>query len=150
MRPARCDMTVEDFIFMSFMRGATLIHKRLRDKRLTNNRYVADRRWMADLDPEKYDESARDDVVCWFHIPYNTTRSISLDKWVEDCEKMGLNWELRQAGEHTYTVFLFLRNDWLYNKQIRSFETIRRQDEMSREEVWNEARFPKLMWEVEK
>jgi len=117
------DMTVEDFIFMSFMRGATLIHKRLRDKRLTNHRYVADRRWMADLDP-KYEESAKDDVVCWFHIPYNTKQSISLDKWVEDCEKMGCDWEIRQSDEHHYTVFLMLKSGWLYNKQIRSFESM--------------------------
>ena len=149
MRPARCDMTVEDFVFMSFMRGAKLINKRLRDKRLTDKRYVADRRWMVDIDPQ-YEESARDDVVCWFHIPVGTKRSISLDDWVADCEKMGMNWEIRQSDEKHWTVFLFLRNDWLYNKQIRSFEVMRLQEKMNREEVINEARFPKIMWEVEK
>ena len=148
MRPERCDMTVDDFIFMSFMRGAKLIHKQLRDKRLTNNRYVADRRWMADLDPEKYGESAKDDVVCWFHIPYNTKKSISLDKWVEDCEKMGLNYELRQAGKHHYAVFLFLRNDWIYNKQIRSFEYMNAQNELQRSEALAAIKFPKPNWEV--
>lgn len=124
MRPARCDMTVEDFVFMSFMRGAKLIHKQLTDKRLVRNRYVADRRWMADLNPEKYEESARDDVVCWFMVPYNTKRSISLERWAEECEKMGLNWEIRQDDTNKYCIFLFLRNDWHYNKQIRSFETM--------------------------
>lgn len=120
------DYTVDDFIFMAFMTGAKLIHKRLTDGRLTSNRYVADRRWMADLDP-KYEESAKDDVVCWFHVPYNTKNSISLDRWVEDCEKMGLNYELRQYGENKYCIFLFLRNDWIYNKQIRSFEVMRKE-----------------------
>ena len=147
MRPERCDMTVEDFVFMSFMRGAKLINKRLRDKRLTNHRYVADRRWMADLDP-KYEQSAKDDVVCWFHIPYNTKKSISLDRWVEDCELMGLNWELRQSDEHHYTVFLFLRTDWLYNKQIRSFESMRIESEIQRNRAMNEVRFPKPNWEI--
>lgn len=148
MRPERCDMTVDDFIFMSFMCGAKLIHKRLRDKRLTNNRYVADRRWMADLD-DKYAESAKDDVTCWFQIPYNTKNSISLDKWVEDCEKMGMCWELRQNSETSYTVFLILKSGWLYDKQIRSFEVMNRQADMSREQVINDARFPKPHWEVE-
>ena len=120
------EYTVDDFVFMAFMTGAELIHKQLTDKRITSNRYVADRRWMADLDP-KYEESARDDVVCWFKIPYNTKNSISLDRWVEDCEKMGLNYELRQNGENKFTIFLFLRNDWRYNKQIRSFDVMRKE-----------------------
>ena len=137
MRDNRQDMTVDDFIFMAFMRGAKLIYKRLRDKRLTDNRYVADRRWMADLDP-KYEESARDDVVCWFKIPYNTPNSISLDLWAKDCELMGLNWELRQRTENSYTVFLLLRNDWIYNKQIRCVETVIRQSKMNMEELSKE------------
>ena len=124
LRDRSLDMTVEDFVFMSFMRGATLIHKQLTDKRLTRNRYVADRRWMVDLD-RKYDESARDDVVCWFKVPIGTKRSISLDRWVEECEKMGLNWEIRQDKKNKYCIFLFLRNDWHYNKQIRTFESMR-------------------------
>ena len=138
MRDYGQDMTVEDFIFMSFMRGAKLIHKQLRDKRLTDKRYVADRRWMADIDP-KYEKSAIDDVVCWFHVPYNTKRSISLELWAADCEKMGLDWELRQADENHYTVFLMLKRGWLYNKQIRSFETMR-----------NEKDFPEFLpnWEI--
>lgn len=143
MRPARCDMTVDDFIFMSFMRGAKLINKRLKDKRLTDKRYVADRRWMADLDPVKYGETAKDDVVCWFHIPVGTKRSISLDRWVEDCEKMGLNWEIRQNDEKHWTVFLFLRNDWLYNKQVRSFSEIQRQHGMSIEQLLKEQEMNK-------
>ena len=142
MRDSSHDMTVDDFIFMAFMRGAKLIHKRLRDKRLTDSRYVADRRWMADLDP-KYEESARDDVVCWFKIPYNTPNSISLDKWVADCELMGLNWELRQRTKDSYTVFLLLRNDWIYNKQVRDIETVHRQSSMSREELMNDI----TLWE---
>jgi len=124
MRDYGKDMTVDDFIFIAFMTGATLIHKQLKDRRLITNRYVADRRWMADLDP-KYVESAKDDVVCWFKVPYNTKRSISLECWAEDCEKTGLNWEIRQDEENKYCVFLFLRNDWMYNKQIRSFESMR-------------------------
>ena len=147
MRDYKQDMTVEDFVFMSFMRGAKLINKRLRDKRLTDKRYVADRRWMVDIDP-KYEESARDDVVCWFNIPVGTKRSTSLELWAVDCEKMGMNWEIRQSDEKHWTVFLFLRNDWLYNKQIRSFEVMRLQEKMNREEVINEARFPKPNWEI--
>ena len=147
MRDYSQDMTVEDFVFMSFMRGATLIHKRLRDKRLTDKRYVADRRWMADLDP-KYEESAKDDVVCWFDITLGTKRSISLDRWVEDCEKMGMDWEIRQSDEKHWTVFLMLKSGWLYNKQIRSISTQQRQFDMSREAIINEARFPKPNWEI--
>lgn len=149
MRPARCDMTVEDFIFMSFMRGAKLIHKRLRDKRLTDKRYVADRRWMVDIDP-KYEESARDDVVCWFNITLGTKRSISLDDWIKDCELMGLDWEIRQSDDTHWTVFLMLKRGWLYNKQVRSFSTIQRQSSMKIEEIKQESIFPKEHWEVEK
>jgi hypothetical protein len=148
LRNRSLDMTIDDFIFMSFMRGAKLIHKQLTDKRLTNNRYVGDKRWMADLDP-KYEESAKDDVVCWFKVPVGTKRSISLERWAEDCELMGLNWEIRQRGDKHWTVFLFLRNDWLYNKQIRSFSTIHRQSSMSIEQVKQESIFPKEYWEVE-
>jgi hypothetical protein len=140
-------MTVEDFIFMSFMRGAKLINKRLRDKRLTDKRYVADRRWMVDIDP-KYEESARDDVVCWFNITLGTKRSISLDDWVADCELMGLDWEIRQSGEKHWTVFLMLKRGWLYNKQVRSFSTIQRQTSMSREQIMNDLIFPKPNWEI--
>jgi hypothetical protein len=147
MRDYRLDMTVDDFIFMSFMRGATLIHKRLRDKRLTDKRYVADRRWMVDIDP-KYEESAKDDVVCWFEITLGTKRSISLDRWIEDCEKMGLDWEIRQSDETHWTVFLMLKSGWLYNKQVRSFSTIQRQHSMTAEEVMKELIFPKEHWEV--
>jgi len=147
MRDYKQDMTVDDFVFMAFMRGATLIHKRLRDKRLVANRYVADRRWMADLDP-KYEESAKDDVVCWFHIPVGTKRSISLERWAEDCEKMGLNWEIRQADEKHWTVFLMLKSGWLYNKQIRSFGEQQRQHGMSIQQVMQEAMFPSEHWEV--
>lgn len=125
LRDRNLDMTIDDFVFMAFMRGATLIHKQLTDKRLVRNRYVADRRWMADLNPEKYEERAKDDVVCWFMVPYNTKRSISLERWAEECEKMGLNWEIRQDEINKYCIFLFLRNDWHYNKQIRSFESMR-------------------------
>jgi len=138
MRDHSCDMTVEDFIFMSFMRGAKLINKRLRDKRLTDKRYVADRRWMVDIDP-KYEETARDDVVCWFHITLGTKRSISLDDWVKDCELMGLDWEIRQSDDTHWTVFLMLKRGWLYNKQVRSFETMRRQSGMTVEQVIQEA-----------
>lgn len=138
MRDHSCDMTIEDFVFMSFMRGATLINKRLRDKRLKSNKYVADRRFMADLDP-KYEESARDDVVCWFHVPIGTKHSISLERWAQDCEKMGLNWEIRQHDEKHWTVFLFLRNDWIYNRQIRSFGTVHRQYHMSIEDIMKES-----------
>ena len=123
MRDRSKDMTVDDFVFIAFMTGATLIHKQLKDRRLTSNRYVADRRWMADLD-EKYIDSAKDDVVCWFKVPYNTVRSISLERWAEDCEKTGLGWEIRQDEINKYCIFLFLRKDWLYNKQIRSFESM--------------------------
>jgi hypothetical protein len=140
MRNNSQDMDVDDFVFMAFMRGATLIHNRLTDGRLTQNRYVADRRWMADLDP-KYEESARDDVVCWFKIPYNTPNSISLDLWAKDCELMGLNWEIRQRTEDSYMVFLLLRNDWIYNKQIRDLKTVRRQSTLSREELMKELIF---------
>jgi hypothetical protein len=147
MRDSSHDMTVDDFIFMAFMRGATLIHKRLRDKRLTNKRYVADRRWMADIDP-KYEESARDDVVCWFHITVGTKRSISLELWAKDCELMGCNWEIRQDDEDHWTVFLMLKNGWLYNKQIRSIGEQQRQFYMSREQVINEGRFPKTNWDI--
>jgi len=147
MRNYNQDMTVDDFIFMSFMRGATLIHKRLRDKRLTDKRYVADRRWMVDIDP-KYEESAKDDVVCWFEITLGTKRSISLDRWIEDCEKMGLDWEIRQSDETHWTVFLMLKSGWLYNKQVRSFSTIQRQHSMTAEEVMKELIFPKEHWEV--
>ena len=149
MRPARCDMTVEDFVFMSFMRGAKLINKRLRDKRLTDKRYVADRRWMVDIDP-KYEESAKDDVVCWFNITLGTKRSISLDDWVADCEKMGLDWEIRQSDEKHWTVFLMLKRGWLYNKQVRSFNEQQRQFSMTAEQVRQESIFPKEHWEVEK
>jgi hypothetical protein len=149
MRHERNDMTVEDFVFMSFMRGAKLIHKRLRDKRLTDKRYVADRRWMVDIDP-KYEESARDDVVCWFNITLGTKRSISLDDWVADCELMGLDWEIRQSGKNHWTVFLMLKRGWLYNKQVRSFSTIQRQSGMSIEQVRQESMFPAEHWEVEK
>lgn len=147
MRNYKQDMTVDDFIFMSFMRGATLIHKRLRDKRLTDKRYVADRRWMVDIDP-KYEESAKDDVVCWFDITLGTKRSISLDRWVEDCEKMGLDWEIRQSDETHWTVFLMLKRGWLYNKQVRSFNTIQRQHSMTAEQVRQEEQFPTLYWEI--
>ena len=102
---------------------------------------------MVDIDPQ-YEESARDDVVCWFNISVGTKRSTSLELWAEDCEKMGMNWEIRQSDEKHWTVFLFLRNDWLYNKQIRSFEVMRLQEKMNREEVINEARFPKPNWEI--
>ena len=149
MRNYKQDMTVEDFVFMSFMRGAKLIHKRLRDKRLTDKRYVADRRWMADIDP-KYEESAKDDVVCWFSITVGTKRSISLDDWVKDCELMGLDWEIRQDGKKHWTVFLMLQRGWLYNKQVRSFETQQRQFHMTAEEVMQESIFPVEHWEVEK
>ena len=118
----RNEMTVDDFIFMSFMCGATLIHKQLRDKRLTHNRYVADRRWMWDNDPEKF-ASALNDVTCWFHVSYGKKNSIGLDRWVEDCEKMGLRWEIRQAGKNHYVVFLMLCESWHYDKQIRSCYT---------------------------
>jgi hypothetical protein len=131
----RDEMTVDDFVFMSFMRGAKLIHKQLKDKRLIRHRYVADRRWMYDRDPERYKDSLND-VTCWFHVPYNTKRSIPLDKWVEDCEKMGLNWELRQADDKHYTVFLFLKDGWIYNKQIRDFATMDKQSE----EYWQRRR----------
>lgn len=149
MRDYKQDMTVEDFVFMSFMRGAKLIHKRLRDKRLTDKRYVADRRWMVDIDP-KYEESARDDVVCWFNVTIGTKRSISLDDWVKDCELMGLDWEIRQCDDTHWTVFLMLKRGWLYNKQVRSFETQQRQFHMTAEEVMQESIFPKAMWEIEK
>jgi len=148
MRDYSQDMTVEDFVFMSFMRGAKLIHKRLRDKRLTDKRYVADRRWMVDIDP-KYEETAKDDVVCWFSITVGTKRSISLDDWVKDCELMGLDWEIRQDGEKHWTVFLMLKRGWLYNKQVRSFETQQRQFHMSREQVIQDSIFPVEHWEVE-
>ena len=138
MRDYSQDMTVEDFVFMSFMRGAKLIHKRLRDKRLTDKRYVADRRWMADIDP-KYEESAKDDVVCWFSITVGTKRSISLDDWVKDCELMGLDWEIRQSDDTHWTIFLMLQKGWLYNKQVRSFSTIHRQTGMTAEEIIQEA-----------
>jgi len=116
----RNEMTVDDFIFMSFMCGAKLIHKQLRDKRLTSNRYVADRRWMFDNDPEKY-ESALNDVTCWFHISQGKKNSVSLERWVEDCEKMGLRWELRQVSKSHYTVFLMMNKSWYYDKQIRTY-----------------------------
>jgi hypothetical protein len=147
MRDYKQDMTVEDFVFMSFMRGAKLINKRLRDKRLTDKRYVADRRWMVDLDP-KYEESAKDDVVCWFSITVGTKNSISLEDWIKDCELMGLDWEIRQDGEKHWTVFLMLKRGWLYNKQVRSFETQQRQFHMSREQVMNDLIFPKANWEI--
>jgi hypothetical protein len=147
MRDYSQDMTVEDFVFMSFMRGAKLIHKRLRDKRLTDKRYVADRRWMVDIDP-KYEETAKDDVVCWFNITVGTKRSISLDDWIKDCELMGLDWEIRQDGEKHWTVFLMLKRGWLYNKQVRSFETQQRQFHMSREQVIQDSIFPVEHWEV--
>ena len=118
----RNDMTVDDFIFMSFMCGAKLIHKQLRDKRLKANRYVADRRWMWEKDPEKF-ASALNDVTCWFHVSYGKKNSIGLDRWVEDCEKMGLRWEIRQAGKNHYVVFLMLCESWHYDKQIRSCYT---------------------------
>lgn len=118
----RNDMTVDDFIFLSFSCGATLIYKQLRDKRLTANRYVADRRWMWDKDPEKY-ESALNDVTCWFHVSYGKKNSIGLDRWVEDCEKTGLRWELRCAGKNHYVVFLMMNQSWHYDKQIRSYLT---------------------------
>ena len=146
MRDYTQDMTVQDFVFMSFMRGATLINKRLRDKRLTDKRYVADRRWMADLDP-KYEESAKDDVVCWFHIPVGTKRSISLERWAEDCEKMGLDWEIRQHSEKHWTVFLMLKSGWLYNKQIRSYSVQHRHNSMTTQQVIDDVRFPKANWE---
>lgn len=142
MRDYTQDMTIDDFVFMSFMRGAKLINKRLRDKRLKANKYVADRRWMADLDP-KYEESAKDDVVCWFHIPVGTKHSISLERWAEDCELMGCDWEIRQHDEHTYTVFLMLKSGWIYNKQIRSFGEIQRQYGMSIEQLMNEQEMNK-------
>jgi hypothetical protein len=148
MRNYKQDMTVEDFVFMSFMRGAKLINKRLRDKRLTDKRYVADRRWMVDIDP-KYEESAKDDVVCWFNITLGTKRSISLDDWVKDCELMGLDWEIRQSDEKHWTVFLMLKRGWLYNKQVRSFNTIQRQHSMTAEQVRQEEQFPTLYWEIE-
>ena len=149
MRDYSQDMTVEDFVFMSFMRGAKLINKRLRDKRLVANRYVADRRWMADIDP-KYEETAKDDVVCWFHITLGTKNSISLDDWVKDCELMGLDWEIRQSDDTHWTIFLMLQKGWLYNKQVRSFSTIHRQFHMTAEEVMQESIFPVEHWEVEK
>jgi hypothetical protein len=92
---------------------------------------------MVDLDP-KYEETARDDVVCWFNIPVGTKRSISLDDWVADCEKMGLDWEIRQSDDTHWTVFLMLKRGWLYNKQVRSFSTIQRQHSMTTEEVMKE------------
>jgi len=148
LRDRSLDMTIDDFIFRSFMCGAKLIHKQLTDKRLTNNRYVADRRWMADLDP-KYEESAKDDVTCWFKIPFGTKRSISLERWAEDCEKMGCDWEIRQDSEKHYTVFLLLQKGWLYNKQIRSFAEQRRQQDMTAEQIIQESMFPKEHWELE-
>jgi hypothetical protein len=117
----RKEMDVDDFIFMAFMCGAKLIYKQLRDKRLTANRYVADRRWFWEKDPEKYKDS-QNDVTCWFHVSYGKKNSIGLDKWVEDCEKMGLRWELRQSGKNHYTVFLMMNESWYYDKQIRSYD----------------------------
>jgi hypothetical protein len=146
MRDRSNEYTVDDFVFMSFMRGAKLIHKQLTDKRLTSNRYVADRRWMADLGA-KYDKSAENDVTCWFHIPIGTKNSISLELWAEDCEKMGLNWEIRQHSETHWTVFLMLQDGWLYNKQIRSFSTIHRQHSMTKKEIKKEIFFNGEYWE---
>jgi hypothetical protein len=147
LRDRSLDMTVEDFVFMSFMCGAKLIHKQLRDKRLTDKRFVADRRWMVDIDP-KYEETAKDDVVCWFNIPVGTKRSISLELWAEDCEKMGCDWEIRQHSKTHWTVFLMLQKGWLYNKQIRSHSEQHRQNSMTAEEVMQESIFPKEHWEV--
>lgn len=124
MRDRTMDMDIDDFVFLAFSCGAKLIHKQLTDKRLTSKRYVADRRWMADLDPIKYGEKAKDDVTCWFNVPYNTKRSIPLETWASECEKTGLRWEIRQEDKTHYTVFLMMNEEWHYDKQIRSFETM--------------------------
>lgn len=116
-------MSLGDFEFLAFMTKAEKILKRLRDKRLTNNRYVSE----YSIGSEDYAGKM------WFHIPCNTKRSIPVESYVEDCNRLGCQWEIRQhADEKNYTVFLFVggTKPWRYNKQVRTVRMQREEREL--------------------
>lgn len=110
-------MDLEDYQFLAWTTKCPNILRVLKDKRLKANRYVT----------EKTTKFEGSDFIhyagCWFHISYGKDTSIPLSVWAEECERMGLRWELRQVGDNHICVFLLHSPSWHYHQQVRNRET---------------------------
>jgi len=110
-------MDLEDYQFHAWSMKCPNILRALKDKRLKANRYVTE-------NTTKFENS---DFIhyagIWFHVSYHKETSVPISTWAEECERMGLRWELRQVGDNHICVFLLHSPGWIYDKQLRNRET---------------------------
>ena len=110
-------MDLEDYQFLAWTMKCPYILRALKDKRLKANRYVTEK-------TTKFEGSDHIHYAgIWFHVSYGKDTSIPISTWAEECERMGLRWELRQVGDYHICVFLLHSPGWLYDKQLRNRET---------------------------